>query len=245
MVTICSRWCERLRAPRQPNRIGFFLHIPWQPDSDCFVSAAVPRTAGAHDARYDLIGFQTEDGRERLSALLCREELGAKVDQASGTIPFRGSPHRPGLHSDRKSTGHLQAQGATEEAPRASKGAGGGVVLHRDRTARIGVDRVPTIPRACPKRIRRDRAGSSDQHPNSCARSWSLSRSRRPSPQDCGGYQDIRMTLRPENRRGRSTGRERGSSVPIRNVNSRLSHAELSGFSAAAKIGLVTPFAAG
>ena len=101
---------ERLRARGITNRIGFFLHIPWPP-TRLFVSLPFHERLVRTMLEYDLIGFQTDEWPRKLFCIYCREELGAKVDQASGTDPFRREHrNRPGL-SDRNRLGPFSGAG--------------------------------------------------------------------------------------------------------------------------------------
>jgi len=223
---------ERLRARGVTNRIGFFLHIPWPP-TRLFVSLPYHERLVRTMLDYDLIGFQTDEWRESFLHY-CREELGAQVDAATGTIRFEGKTAIARAYPIGIDWEHFQAQGETEESRLAEIRL---LSSTRDRTAMIGVDRLD-YSKGLPERI----DGISrffDQHPDR-VRDLVFIQIAPPSREDVKSYQDIRMLL--EQKTGQINGAQSEVDlVPIRYVNRGYSHAELYGFFRAAKIGLVTP----
>ena len=223
---------ERLRARGIANRIGFFLHIPWPP-TRLFVSLPFHERLVRTMLEYDLIGFQTDEWRESFLHY-CRKELGAEVEEATGTIRFEGRTAIARAYPIGIDWDHFQAQGASEEARHAEQRL---LSSTRDRTAMIGVDRLD-YSKGLPERI--DGIGRFfDQHPDR-VRDLVFIQIAPPSREDVESYQDIRMTL--EQKAGQINGaRSEVDLVPIRSVNRGYSHAQLYGFFRAAKIGLVTP----
>lgn len=223
---------ERLRARGIANRIGFFLHIPWPP-TRLFVSLPFHERLVRTMLEYDLIGFQTDEWRESFLHY-CRKELGAEVDEASGTIRFDGRTTIARAYPIGIDWDHFQQQGASEEARIAEQRL---LSSTRDRTAMIGVDRLD-YSKGLPERI--DGIGRFfDQHPDR-VRDLVFIQIAPPSREDVESYQQIRMLL--EQKAGQINGaRSEVDLVPIRYVNRGYSHAELYGFFRAAKIGLVTP----
>jgi len=223
---------ERLRARGVTNRIGFFLHIPWPP-TRLFVSLPYHERLVRTMLDYNLIGFQTDEWRESFLHY-CREELGAQVDAATGTIRFEGKTAIARAYPIGIDWEHFQAQGETEESRLAEIRL---LSSTRDRTAMIGVDRLD-YSKGLPERI----DGISrffDQHPDR-VRDLVFIQIAPPSREDVKSYQDIRMLL--EQKTGQINGAQSEVDlVPIRYVNRGYSHAELYGFFRAAKIGLVTP----
>ncbi|MEQ5788535.1 trehalose-6-phosphate synthase [Erythrobacter sp. NFXS35] len=223
---------ERLRARGIKNRIGFFLHIPWPP-TRLFVSLPFHERLVRTMLDYDLIGFQNDEWRESFLHY-CRKELGAEVDDASGTIRFEGRTAIARAYPIGIDWDHFQAQGRTDEAAHAEQRL---LSSTRDRTAMIGVDRLD-YSKGLPERI----DGISrffDQHPE-CVRDLVFIQIAPPSREDVESYQHIRALL--EQKAGQINGaRSEVDLVPIRYVNRGYSHAELYGFFRAAKIGLVTP----
>lgn len=223
---------ERLRARGIGNRIGFFLHIPWPP-TRLFVSLPYHERLVRTMLEYDLIGFQTDEWRESFLHY-CRKELGAEVDDASGTICFEGRTTIARAYPIGIDWEHFQQQGASEQAAHAQQRL---LSSTRERIAMIGVDRLD-YSKGLPERI--DGIGRFlDQHPER-VRDLVFIQIAPPSREDVESYQQIRMLL--EQKTGQINGaRSEVDLVPIRYVNRGYSHAELYGFFRAAKIGLVTP----
>lgn len=223
---------ERLRALGVTNRIGFFLHIPWPP-TRLFVSLPDHELLVRSLLEYDLIGFQTDEWRESFLHY-CREELGAEVEETSGTIHFEGKTVIARTYPIGIDWEHFQAQGRTREARIAEQRL---ISSTRDRTAMIGVDRLD-YSKGLPERID-GIARFFDQHPDR-VRDLVFIQIAPPSREDVKSYQDIRALL--EQKAGQINGaRSEVDLVPIRYVNRGYSHAELFGFFRASKIGLVTP----
>lgn len=223
---------ERLRARGITNRIGFFLHIPWPP-ARLFVSLPFHERLVRTMLEYDLIGFQTDEWRESFLHY-CRKELGAEVEEDSGTIRFEGRTAIARAYPIGIDWEHFQAQGATGDAHHAEQRL---IASTRNRTAMIGVDRLD-YSKGLPERI--DGIGRFfDQNPER-VRDLVFIQIAPPSREDVQSYQQIRMLL--EQKTGQINGaRSEVDLVPIRYVNRGYSHAELYGFFRAAKIGLVTP----
>lgn len=223
---------ERLRARGLTNRIGFFLHTPWPP-TRLFVSLPFHERLVRTMLEYDLIGFQTDEWRESFLHY-CRKELGAEVEDSSGTIRLEGRTVIARAYPIGIDWNHFQAMGQTDEARIAQQRL---LLSTRDRTAMIGVDRLD-YSKGLPERI--DGIGRFfDQNPDR-VRDLVFIQIAPPSREDVKSYQDIRLTL--EQKAGQINGaRSDVDLVPIRYVNRGYSHVELYGFFRAAKIGLVTP----
>jgi trehalose 6-phosphate synthase len=85
-----------LRALGLPNRIGFFLHIPWPP-ADLFLALPSHRDLLRALLAYDLIGLQTEQDLENFTGCLIREKLarragGQLIDEAGKPINAAAFP---------------------------------------------------------------------------------------------------------------------------------------------------------
>ncbi|MEE4199627.1 alpha,alpha-trehalose-phosphate synthase (UDP-forming) [Erythrobacter sp.] len=223
---------ERLRSRGMTNRIGFFLHTPWPP-TRLLTSLPYHERLVATMLSYDVIGFQTE---EWLGSFVhyCENELGADVDEASGTISHEGRTTTARAYPIGIDWGHFQEQGATGEARQAEQRF---LASARHRIGMIGVDRLD-YSKGLPERM--DGIGRFfDQHPE-CVRDLVYIQIAPPSREDVESYQQIRATL--EQKTGQINGaRSEVDMVPIRYVNRGYSHAELYGFFRASKIGLVTP----
>ncbi|MBI1402093.1 MAG: trehalose-6-phosphate synthase [Porphyrobacter sp.] len=223
---------ERLRARGVKNRIGFFLHIPWPP-TRLFVSLPFHERLVKTMLEYDLIGFQNGEWRESFLHY-CRKELGAEVEEDTGTIRYEGRTTVARAYPIGIDWEHFQTEGAAEAAQVAQQRL---IESTRHRTAMIGVDRLD-YSKGLPERI--DGIGRFfDQHPER-VRDLVFIQIAPPSREDVESYQQIRMLL--EQKTGQINGaRSEVDLVPIRYVNRGYSHAELYGFFRAAKIGLVTP----
>ncbi|MEZ5744046.1 MAG: trehalose-6-phosphate synthase [Sphingomonadaceae bacterium] len=222
----------RLRAHGVTNRMGFFLHTPWPP-TRLLVSLPYHERLVHTLLEYDLIGFQNDEWLESFLHY-CRKEIGAEVDEATGTIRLAGrtciaKAFPIGIDYD-----HVIEQGRTEEAQHAYERL---VNSTRGRTAMIGVDRLD-YSKGLPERL--DGIGRFfDQHPER-VRDLVYIQIAPPSRADIGTYQNIRGLL--EQKTGQINGaRSEVDIVPIRYVNKGHSLAELCGFYRASKIGLVTP----
>lgn len=223
---------ERLRARGIANRIGFFLHIPWPP-TRLFVSLPYHERLVRTMLEYDLIGFQTDEWRESFLHY-CRKELGAQVDDASGTICFEGRTTIARAYPIGIDWEHFQQQGASKDAAHAEQRL---LSSTRERIAMIGVDRLD-YSKGLPERI--DGIGRFLDQPPERVRDLVFIQIAPPSREDVDSYQQIRMLL--EQKAGQINGaRSEVDLVPIRYVNRGYSHAELYGFFRASKIGLVTP----
>ena len=223
---------ERLRSRGLKNRIGFFLHIPWPP-TRLFVSLPFHERLARTMLEYDLIGFQTEEWLESFLHY-CRKELGAQVDDATGTITFDGRSVVAKAYPIGIDWDHFQSQGKTKEAKVAEERL---LTSMRGRIGMIGVDRLD-YSKGLPERI--DGIGRFfDQHPEG-VRDLVYIQIAPPSREDVESYQQIREML--EQKTGQINGaRSEVDLVPIRYVNRGYSHAELYGFFRGSKIGLVTP----
>lgn len=223
---------QRLRERGANNRMGFFLHTPWPP-TRLLTSLPFHERLVTSLLAYDLIGFQTE---EWLSSFVhyCESELGAQVDEDSGSISYNGRETIARAYPIGIDWDHFQKQGESEDARASEQRL---LASTRDRIAMIGVDRLD-YSKGLPERI--DGIGRFfDQHPDR-ARDLVFIQIAPPSREDVDSYQLIRETL--EQKTGQINGaRSEVDIVPIRYVNHGYSHAELYGFFRAAKIGLVTP----
>ncbi|MBA4764869.1 MAG: trehalose-6-phosphate synthase [Erythrobacter sp.] len=223
---------ERLRSRGCKNRIGFFLHIPW-PATRLFVSLPYHERLVRTMLHYDLVGFQTQ---EWLDSFLhyCREELGADVDEESGSVTLDGRTTIARAYPIGIDWEHFSKLGEKGEARQAQQRL---ISSTRRRTAMIGVDRLD-YSKGLPERL----DGISrffDKHPER-VRDLVFVQIAPPSREDVESYQKIRATL--EQKTGQINGaRSEVDVVPVRYVNRGYSHEELFGFFRAAKIGLVTP----
>ena len=222
----------RLRSRGLKNRIGFFLHTPWPP-TRLFVSLPFHERLVQTMLEYDLIGFQTEEWLESFCHY-CTKELGADVDEATGTIAYKGRQTVARAYPIGIDYDHLRAQAETGEARQAAQRL---LSSTRRRTAMIGVDRLD-YSKGLPERI--DGIGRFfDNYPER-VRDLVFVQIAPPSRENVDSYQAIRATL--EQKIGQINGaRTEVDIVPIRYVNRGHTLAELCGFYRAAKIGLVTP----
>ncbi len=223
---------ERLRSRGLKNRIGFFLHIPW-PATRLFVSLPYHERLVRTMLHYDLVGFQT---KEWLDSFLhyCRTELGAQVDEESGSVTLDGRTTLARDYPIGIDWDHFSKLGETGEARNAQQRM---MASTRRRTAMIGVDRLD-YSKGIPERI--DGIGRFFDREPERIRDLVFVQIAPPSREDVESYQEIRETL--EQKCGQINGaRSEVDMVPIRYVNRGYSHAELFGFFRASKIGLVTP----
>lgn len=223
---------ERLRSRGLKNRIGFFLHIPW-PATRLFVSLPYHERLVRTMLHYDLVGFQT---KEWLDSFLhyCRTELGAEVDEDSGSITLDGRTTLARAYPIGIDWDHFSKLGETGEARNAQQRI---MASTRRRTSMIGVDRLD-YSKGIPERI--DGIGRFFDHEPERIRDLVFVQIAPPSREDVESYQQIREEL--EQKCGQINGaRSEVDMVPIRYVNRGYSHPELFGFFRASKIGLVTP----
>ena len=223
---------ERLRSRGCKNRIGFFLHIPW-PATRLFVSLPYHERLVRTMLHYDLVGFQTQEWLDSFMHY-CREELGADVDEESGSVALDGRTTIARAYPIGIDWEHFSKLGEKGEARQAQQRL---MSSTRRRTAMIGVDRLD-YSKGLPERL----DGISrffDKHPER-VRDLVFVQIAPPSREDVESYQKIRATL--EQKTGQINGaRSEVDVVPVRYVNRGYSHEELFGFFRAAKIGLVTP----
>ena len=223
---------ERLRSRGCKNRIGFFLHIPW-PATRLFVSLPYHERLVRTMLHYDLVGFQTQEWLESFLHY-CRGELGAEVDEESGSVTLEGRTTIARAYPIGIDWEHFSRLGETGTARQAQQRL---MSSTRRRTAMIGVDRLD-YSKGLPERL----DGISrffDKYPER-VRDLVFVQIAPPSREDVESYQVIRATL--EQKTGQINGaRSEVDVVPVRYVNRGYSHEELFGFFRAAKIGLVTP----
>ena len=223
---------ERLRSRGLKNRIGFFLHIPW-PATRLFVSLPYHERLVRTMLHYDLVGFQT---REWLDSFLhyCRTELGAEVDEDSGSVTLDGRTTLARAYPIGIDWDHFSKLGETGEARNAQQRM---MASTRRRISMIGVDRLD-YSKGIPERI--DGIGRFFDREPERIRDLVFVQIAPPSREDVQSYQEIREEL--EQKCGQINGaRSEVDMVPIRYVNRGYSHEELFGFFRASKIGLVTP----
>ena len=223
---------ERLRSRGLKNRIGFFLHIPW-PATRLFVSLPYHERLVRTMLHYDLVGFQT---KEWLDSFLhyCRTELGAEVDEDSGSVTLDGRTTLARAYPIGIDWDHFSRLGETGEARNAQQRM---MASTRRRISMIGVDRLD-YSKGIPERI--DGIGRFFDREPERIRDLVFVQIAPPSREDVESYQEIRETL--EQKCGQINGaRSEVDMVPIRYVNRGYSHEELFGFFRASKIGLVTP----
>lgn len=223
---------DLLRARGLKNRIGFFLHIPWPPTRLLVSLPFHERLVGAMLA-YDLIGFQNTEWLESFLHY-CRKELGARVDEASGTIEYEGRATVARAYPIGIDYDHFMAQGDTGEARQAQQRL---MSSTRHRTAMIGVDRLD-YSKGLPERL--DGISRFFETYPERVKHLVYIQIAPPSRSDIDSYQQIRATL--EQKAGQINGaRSEVDIVPIRYVNKGHSTSELFGFYRGSKIGLVTP----
>jgi trehalose 6-phosphate synthase len=223
---------DTLRSRGLKNRIGFFLHIPWPPTRLLVSLPFHERLVGAMLA-YDLIGFQNSEWLESFLHY-CRKELGAAVDDRTGTIRYSGRTTVARAYPIGIDYEQFMAEGNTGPARQAQQRL---MSSTRRRTAMIGVDRLD-YSKGLPERL----DGISrffDTYPERVKQLVYIQIAP-PSRSDIESYQQIRATL--EQKTGQINGaRSEVDLVPIRYVNKGHSTAELFGFYRGSKIGLVTP----
>ncbi|GGD89114.1 alpha,alpha-trehalose-phosphate synthase (UDP-forming) [Tsuneonella deserti] len=223
---------ELLRARGFGNRIGFFLHIPWPP-TRLLVSLPFHERLVSAMLAYDLIGFQSNEWLESFLHY-CRKELGAEVDDSTGTIRHDGRTTVARSYPIGIDYDHFIAEGNTGDSRQAQQRL---MSSTRHRTAMIGVDRLD-YSKGLPERMD-GIARFFDNHPER-VRDLVYIQIAPPSRSDIGSYQQIRATLEQK------TGQINGAwsdidMVPIRYVNRGQTTAALFGLYRASKIGLVTP----
>lgn len=223
---------DLLRARGLKNRIGFFLHIPWPP-ARLLVSLPFHERLVGGMLAYDLIGFQNNEWLESFLHYI-RKELGAEVDELTGTIRLNGRTTVARAYPIGIDYDQFVAQGDTGPARQAQQRL---MSSTRHRTAMIGVDRLD-YSKGLPERI--DGIGRFfDTYPERVKHLVYIQIAP-PSRSDIDSYQQIRALL--EQKTGQINGaRSEVDMVPIRYVNKGHSTAELYGFYRGSKIGLVTP----
>lgn len=221
-----------LRSRGLKNRIGFFLHIPWPPTRLLVSLPFHERLVGAMLA-YDLIGFQNNEWLESFLHY-CRKELGATVDDATGSISHEDRTTIAKAYPIGIDYEQFIAEGNTGAARQAQQRL---MSSTRHRTAMIGVDRLD-YSKGLPERL----DGISrffDTYPERVKHLVYIQIAP-PSRSDIESYQQIRALL--EQKTGQINGaRSDVDMVPIRYVNKGHSTAELFGFYRGSKVGLVTP----
>ncbi|RIV93348.1 trehalose-6-phosphate synthase [Aurantiacibacter xanthus] len=223
---------EQLREKGVKNRIGFFLHIPWPP-TNLLVSLPFHERLVRALLRYDLIGLQNGTWLDSFLHY-CRKELGAEVDERTGTVVLDGRKTIAKAYPIGIDYDHFMSKGETGEARQAQQRLQSST---RHRTAMIGVDRLD-YSKGLPERL--DGIGRFfDNYPER-VRDLVFIQIAPPSREDVQSYQHIRAVL--EQKTGQINGaRSEVDIVPIRYVNRGHSQEELFGFYRGAKIGLVTP----
>ncbi|MGN3974198.1 alpha,alpha-trehalose-phosphate synthase (UDP-forming) [Tsuneonella sp. SYSU-LHT278] len=223
---------ENLRRRGVKNRMGFFLHIPWPP-TRLLVSLPFHQRLVRSLLNYDVVGFQCEEWLESFYHY-CEHELGAKVDETTGTIRLRGRTTIARAYPIGIDFDHLTAQAQTGAARQMAQRV---IASTRHRTAMIGVDRLD-YSKGLPERIE-GIARFFDRYPERVSDLVYIQIAP-PSREAIGSYQQIRAEL--EQKTGQINGaHSRVDTVPIRYVNQGHSLAELTGVYYASKIGLVTP----
>ncbi len=223
---------DALRRRGQRNRIGFFLHIPWPP-TRLFVSLPYHERLVRALLAYDVVGFQCD---EWLGSFLhyCTKELGASVDEETGTVRLNGRTTIARAYPIGIDFEHFNALGQTGEARQTAQRV---LSSTRRRTAMIGVDRLD-YSKGLPERL----DGISrffERHPER-VNDLVFIQIAPPSREDIDSYQQIRALL--EQKTGQINGAfSRIDLVPVRYVNQGHTAAELHGAFRACKIGLVTP----
>lgn len=223
---------ERLRAHGVKNRIGLFLHIPWPP-TRLLVSLPYHELLVGAMLHYDVIGFQSVEWLESFLHY-CRKEMGAEVDEDSGTVRIDGRSVVARAFPIGIDHAEFMAFGETEIAQRSQARLAGSA---RKRTIAIGVDRLD-YSKGLPERI--DALERLFTSHDDMVNALLYVQIAPPSREDVRSYQHIRATL--EQKTGQFNGAHSDVDlVPIRYVNRGFDRAELFGFYRAAKIGLVTP----
>ena len=223
---------ERLRARGLDNKLGFFLHIPWPP-TNLLVSLPYHSRLVRTLLAYDLIGFQNTTWLDSFLHY-CGKELGAQVDEQTGTIVLDGRTTVARAYPIGIDFDHFSARG---REPLAKEAEDRLALSLRGRTGMIGVDRLD-YSKGIPERI--DGIGRFFDSSSDRVKDLVFIQIAPPSREDIDSYQNIRSLL--EQKCGQINGaRSDVDLVPIRYVNKGYDQAELYGFYRACKIGLVTP----
>lgn len=221
---------ELMRQQGFSNRIGFFLHIPWPPAHLLMALPEHRELAGAMLA-YDVIGFQTEEGRAAFIDYAAAE-LGAKVE--SEYLTFGGRSTRAlvcpiGLDAA-DFGGAVHSLIAKQAETRLAVSA-----LGRDLI--VGVDRLDPAKGVAERFAGYERLLA--DHPELRDKVFLLQIAP-PAREDTPGYREVRNAL--EALSGRINGTFAAIDwVPVRYVNQSYARDELFGIYRAARVGLVTP----
>ncbi|WP_267395864.1 MULTISPECIES: alpha,alpha-trehalose-phosphate synthase (UDP-forming) [unclassified Sphingomonas] len=221
---------EELRKRGCPNRIGFFLHIPWPPRRLLSIlpeAAALVRTMFA----YDVVGFHTDEWLQSFVDY-ATHELGATLD----------GDHL--LLDDRRVRVLAVPIGIdADEFAALANSTRGRLAFRQMRDAAVGRDMIVGVDRLDYSKGLEERFLGYErflnEHPEE-RKEVTLLQIAPPSRGAVGSYQKIRSNL--EGLAGRINGAYADIDwVPIRYVNQGYPRDVLAGIYRAAKIGLVTP----
>ena len=223
---------EELRRAGAPQRIGFFLHVPF-PGFDVLQTLPGYRRLLAALAQYDVVGFQTQ--------LDCENFLGGL--RASGLSGERTADGCVAVGDRRIRVGEFPIGIDVEEAESQAAASVGSASVQRlaadlgGRQLVIGVDRLD-YSKGLPERFRAFET-LLERHPGS-RRNLVFLQIASPTRTGVRAYQDIRHEL--ERSAGHINGRfSEPDWTPIRYINRGVSRKMLMGYFRVAGIGLVTP----
>ena len=223
---------EELRRAGAPQRIGFFLHVPF-PGYDVLSTLPGYRRLLAALAQYDVVGFQTRLDCENFLGGLRASGLGSQPD-AAGRIAV-GDRH---IRVDAFPIG-IDVQEAEEQATASMHSAAVQRLAANigDRQLAIGVDRLD-YSKGLPERFKAFET-LLERHPGS-RRNLVFLQIASPTRTGVRAYQEIRHEL--ERSAGHINGRfSEPDWTPIRYINRGVSRKMLMGYFRVARIGLVTP----
>lgn len=223
---------EELRRAGAPQRIGFFLHVPF-PGYDVLSTLPGYRRLLAALAQYDVVGFQTRLDCENFLGGLRASGLGSEPD-AAGRIAV-GDRH---IRVDAFPIG-IDVQEAEEQATASMHSAAVQRLAANigDRQLAIGVDRLD-YSKGLPERFKAFET-LLERHPGS-RRNLVFLQIASPTRTGVRAYQEIRHEL--ERSAGHINGRfSEPDWTPIRYINRGVSRKMLMGYFRVARIGLVTP----
>ncbi len=223
---------RELRALGVPNRIGFFLHIPW-PARQLLVTLPGHRKLVEALFHYDVVGFQTQDNLSAFTGYLA-DEIGVAPPDKDGMVAAFGRVTRLGafpigIKTDDFSAGALSPRGLESFARMQESMAG--------RKMIVGVDRLDYSKGLEERFIAYEQFLATQEVQREKVFMLEIATLSRDA---VGAYQDLRGRL------DAIAGRINGAYgtmdwVPLRYVNTGCRQDELAGIYRAAAVGLVTP----
>ncbi|PTQ08544.1 trehalose-6-phosphate synthase [Sphingomonas oleivorans] len=222
---------EELRRHGIANRIGFFLHIPWPPQS-LLMSLPDHRELVRSLFAYEVIGFQTEDSLENFRHYILNE-IGGEVFE-DGTIRVDGRTVQAISCPIGIDTAQFKAAAETGTAR---------YTAYRMRQSAVGRDMIVGVDRLDYSKGLHERFLGYERflaaNPMLHGEVFLLQIAP-PSRSDVQSYQEIRATL--DGLSGRINGAFADLDwVPIRYVNRGYGRDQLAGIYRSARIGLITP----